>query len=252
MTKPDFVIIGTQRGGTTSLFSYLTSHPLIVPPSYKELHFFSLYYDRGLDWYQAQFPTDRPPGALTGEATPYYLYHPHAPRRLHRFAPDVKLIVLLRDPVDRAYSQYHMEFARGDESLSFEEAIAREEERLRGERERMLADESYRSFAHQHYSYLARGCYVDQIRTWQELFPLEQMLFLRSEEFYRDPSAAVVHVLAFLGLPLTGTTTGAIHNDQAYSPMNKATRRWLAEHFAAKNAELASLLGQPFRWPEPA
>ncbi len=129
---PAFVIVGAQRGGTTSLYRYLAAHPGVLPASRKELHYFTNRHDRGPDWYRSQFPPT-PPGTITGESTPYYLFHPHAPRRLHAFAPDVKLIVLLRNPVDRAYSHYQLQVRRRHETLPFEEAIAREEERLAGE-----------------------------------------------------------------------------------------------------------------------
>ncbi len=109
ITAPDFVIIGTQRGGTTSLHAYLSAHPQVATPATKELHFITDRYERGLDWYLGQFPAELPPDVITGEATPYALFHPLAPRRLREIAPAARLIVLLRNPVDRAYSHYLLE-----------------------------------------------------------------------------------------------------------------------------------------------
>ena len=171
---PDFLIIGTQRGGTTSLYNYLMGRPGVGPAAVKELHFFDKKFHKGSTWYRAHFPTGiqkyafeltRKHHFVTGEASAYYLFHPHAPRRIAQLLPDAKLIVLLRNPIDRAYSQYNFEVDLGRESLSFEDAVAAEEERIGKERERILADERYVSFDHSRYSYLARGVYVDQLRT---------------------------------------------------------------------------------------
>ena len=116
---PDFIIIGCQRGGTTSLYNYITSHPDVEPASQKELHFFDYNFDKGLDWYKDQFPDNK----ITGETSPYYIIHPHAPRRIAQAKPDVKILILLRNPGDRAYSHYNLEVKIGHEKLSFEDAI---------------------------------------------------------------------------------------------------------------------------------
>ena len=196
---PDFFIIGAQRGGTRSLYEYLSGHPDIQPARTEEVHYFSLFFDRGRRWFLSQFPP-LGPGQITGEASPYYLFHPLAAERLHAVAPEAKLIVLLRNPVDRAFSHYQLEVRQGNEPLSFEEAIAAESSRLAGEVERILDDDTYASFAHQHYSYLARGRYVEQLRRWFSLFPRDQFLVLKSENFYRDPAAGYRQVTDFLGL----------------------------------------------------
>jgi hypothetical protein len=139
---PDFIIIGGQRCGTTSLFNYLTQHPDVFPSCPKEVHYFSIHYHKGVNWYRSHFPLvmqksyverghDR--RFVAGEATPYYIAHPHAPQRIAETVPEAKLIVLLRNPVDRAYSHYHYEVKNGLETLSFAEAIDREDERLAGE-----------------------------------------------------------------------------------------------------------------------
>ena len=141
---PDFLIIGTQRGGTTSLYNYLVEHPGIGAASIKEVHFFDTpHFKQGLAWYRGHFPSafqryyverSLKHGFVTGEASPYYLFHPHAPKRVAGLMPQMKLIVMLRNPVDRAYSHYHHEVAGGHEKLAtFEEAIACEDERLAGE-----------------------------------------------------------------------------------------------------------------------
>src|SRR5947209_20310719 len=147
---PDFIIIGTMRGGTTSLYSYLTTHPHIGSAYMKEVHFFDVYYSKGIGWYRSQFPSSiqkyyaeyvQKQQFITGEASPYYLFHPHAPKRITKFLPQVELIVLLRNPVSRAYSHYSHEVAGGHEKLSFEEAIECEQERIGKEAERLARNE---------------------------------------------------------------------------------------------------------------
>src|SRR6187551_3563074 len=136
---PDFLVIGAQKAGTTALYAYLRWHPGIAGPSWKEVCFFDRHWWRGEAWYRGQFPL-RAGERLVGEASPSYLFHPLAPERARSLVPGAKLVALLRDPVDRAYSQYQHEVALGREPLSFEDALAAEEERTRGEAERLAAD----------------------------------------------------------------------------------------------------------------
>ena len=179
-----------------------------------------------MGWYASRFPTKltawsvaRRHGTelLTGEASPYYLFHPLVPHRVAEHLPRVKLIALLRDLVGRAYSHYQHEVARGFETLSFEEAIEAEPARLAGEAERLLAEPLYHSFAHQHHSYLARGRYHEQLERWRARFDDEQLLVLSSERFFAEPERTFRQVLDFLELPAftptpsrstTATTTG--------------------------------------------
>ena len=297
-TLPDFVIIGAQRCGTTSLYNYLVEHPDVAPAFIKETHFFDLYFGRGLNWYRAYFPilsglSWKEPGAgwlgrilpglswkehgpatagvrqrrlLTGESTPYYLFHPHAPQRVWEAVPGAKLILLLRNPVDRAYSHYHHEVRMGAEEGSFEEAIEREEKSLASETARLVEDEGYRSFTHMHHSYLARGIYVDQIQRWTELFGRDRILILKSEDFYGDPSASLEQVLHFLGLPVpalacpeqsdregkagTGRKQGSYekYNLGHYAEMDAATRRQLIAYFEPHNQRLFGYLGTDLGW----
>jgi hypothetical protein len=195
--EPDFLIVGGQRCGTTSLFRYLATHPAVVPPLFqKGIHFFDLHYGRGLRWYRGQFPVrsiaDRrvapaAPRAATGEASPYYVFHPLAAERIARDLPAVKLIVLLRDPVERAFSAHKQESGRGFETEPFERALDLEESRLEGEVERIHADPSYVSFSHQHHAYLARGRYAEQLERLFGLFGRERVLVLESADLSATP-----------------------------------------------------------------
>lgn len=258
---PDFIIIGAMRGGTTSLYSYLTEYPNIGPAYMKEVHFFDVYYHKGLPWYRAQFPstvqkyyTERvqKQNFITGEASPYYLFHPHAPRRIARLLPHVKLIVQLRNPVSRAYSHYYHEVNGGHEKLSFAEAIDREEERIGQETAKLLRDEQYISYSHRHYSYLARGIYVDQLKVWMDLFPREQILILKSEDFYADPAAGLKQTLDFIHLPSMGIKEKKEEYQQLNTTkppkMEPEMKKRLHAYFEPHNARLYAYLGIDFGW----
>jgi hypothetical protein len=245
---PDFVIIGAQRGGTTSLFAYLSAHPQVVPASTKEVHYLTDNFERGRDWYLGHFPPTLPPNTITGEATPYALIHPLAPARLRHTAPDVRLIVLLRNPAERAYSHYSLERARGDEALDFATALDEEPKRLAGEEARLSRDSGYRSFAHKHHSYLARGDYSQQLERWFSDFPRRQFLILRSEDLFARPATSFARVASFLGIEPELDIPFSVHGESHAAPMDEATRRRLAEHFAPRNARLAALLGRDPGW----
>ncbi len=247
---PDFIIIGTMKGGTTSMFQYLAQHPQINPPFRKEIKFFDIHYPKGLLWYRAHFPlwAKMTRGALTGEATPYYLFHPLAAERLADTLPNSKVIIMLRNPVDRAYSHYSHIQRVGREPLSFEDAIAAEPERLAGEAERILADPNYSTFTHVHYSYLARGRYVEQIPRWLERFPLERIHFIGSEDLSRDPTATFQRTLDFLGLESRMPDQFSIFKQGSYEQMAPATRRQLVDYFRPYNQQLYDLLGMKFDW----
>ncbi len=254
---PDFIIIGAQRSGTTSLYSYLVAHPGVAPAFKKEVHFFDLNFRKGVGWYRGHFPTRvyrrwaeriRKHRILSGEATPYYLFHPHAPRRTFELVPRVRLLALLRNPVDRAYSHYQHERRRGRETLSFEEALAREAERLNGEMRRLLADEDYDSFNHRHYSYLSRGIYIEQVRAWTALFPREQMLILKSEDLFDDPERVMKQVYDFLELPPWAPAKWEKYHVEQYPEMDASMRGRLLEYFRLHNEKLSQYLGVNFDW----
>ncbi len=261
---PDFLIIGTQRGGTTALYHYLKTHPCIAPTSISDTRFFERKYSKGLRWYQAHFPAlwekayaqqVRKSSLLTGEACSSYLFYPHSPRRIAQVLPHVKLIVLLRNPVDRAYSQYYHALELGYEKLSFEDALLGEEERIAQEREKILKDERHESHTYIHRSYLTRGIYVDQLQTWMSFFPREQFLILKSEEFYSNPIAIFKQVSTFLNLPETEPQLNKkeykqySHNTY-FSTMNPVLRLRLSEYFKPHNARLYEYLGIDFGWDQ--
>ncbi|WP_448561635.1 sulfotransferase domain-containing protein [Trichothermofontia sp.] len=266
--KPDFIIIGVQKGGTTSLYHDLIQHPQIAPALDKEVHFFDLEFQRGWDWYESRFPGVKTPVSMadrdrasqidapqidttriiTGEASPYYIFHPLVPQRIAQTLPEVKLIVLLRDPVDRAISHYHHAVRWGFEKLAISEAFAQEASRLAGETEKILADPTYHSFNHRHLSYLARGLYANQLEHWFQYFPREQFLILSSETFYRDPENSLATVYQFLDLPHYPLTEYERIDVGKYPPSDPQLRQQLADYFFPHNQRLMQLLDRHFDW----
>ncbi len=254
---PDFLIIGAKKCGTTALYAYLTQHPSIAPAFKKEIYFFNAFYGKGSNWYRGFFPTKRERRRamsagrplLTGEATPDYLFNPHAPERTFATIPAARLIAILRNPVDRAYSFYNHNLRAGVERLSFEEAVDREEERLAGEREKVLADPSYFSFDYEHHSYLTRGVYADQVEDWTKRFPRSQLLVLATEDLYERPEPTLREALAFLDLPYHAPREFKTLNAGApYPDMDPATRRKLEAYFEPHNRRLYEFLDKDLGW----
>lgn len=247
---PDFLVIGAQKAGTTALYAYLRWHPAIAGPFWKEVSFFDRHWARGEGWYRGQFPL-RKDGRLVGEASPSYVFHPLAPERVFSLVPDVRLIVLLREPGDRAYSHYQHEVALGREPLSFEDALEAEDDRLRGEVERLRGDPKAFSFAWWNHTYASRGLYADQLERWFELFPRGQVLALTTEELGARPGETYASVLSFLGAPPHALDSYPRVFDRDYPPMRDETREVLTARFAEPNRRLEQLLGRPLGWPTP-
>jgi hypothetical protein len=249
---PDFVIVGANKCGTTSLYHLLAQHPYVEPAASKELQFFDEFFDLGVEWYRRCFPSPRWEDGrrtITGEATPSYLFHPHAAKRMAEVVPHAQLIALLRNPVDRAYSHYNQVVRRGFEPLRFEEAIEAEEARLRGERDRMLEDERYFSDDHRSFSYLSTGIYVEHLQRWAKFFPREQMLVLKSEDFFDNPKQTLKLAFDFLDLPDWEPKAYEVRKKGTYEEgMEPATRRRLEEYFEPHNRRLYDYLGTDFGW----
>jgi Sulfotransferase domain len=243
---PNFLILGAQKAGTTALYAYLRWHPQVTGPSFKEVSFFDRHYARGERWYRAHFPARR--REAIGEASPSYLLHPLAPERVAGVLPDARLIALLRNPVDRAFSHYQHEVALGREPLSFEDALAAEDERLRGEVERMLRDPTYFSHAWWNYTYAARGRYAEQLERWYAAFPRERLLVLLTEELAQDPGATYRRVLDFLGLERHALDAYPRIFEREYEQMHTDTRAELEASFAESNRRLQTLLGHDLPW----
>jgi hypothetical protein len=216
---PNFLIIGAMRSGTTSLAHYLRSHPDVFVPEAKELHFFDRRFDRGLDWYREQF-TDAGDASAIGEATPNYLYEPDAADRIADVLPEAKLIAILRDPADRAWSHYWHHRARGSESLEFEAAIAAEDERR-------AATPDNPGW----YAYVDRGRYLPQLERFTARFDRSSLLVLLFDDLVGQPDTVYRDVCSFLGVgpdtvpPDLGRVVNAMTGFRSLG-VRRLTRRW--------------------------
>lgn len=250
MPKPDFLIIGAQKCGTSSLFHYLGQHPDLILPLQKEIQFFSLDYSMGWNWYKNQFP-QKPifERKLTGEASPYYLFHPLVPARVAKHLPKVKLIVMLRNPVDRAYSHFWHEKKYKTEPLnSFEEAIAKEPERTSDEEQKLINNQITQSKPYRSFTYVARGMYFQQISRWLRYYRLKQMYFIKSENFFENPENELVELYRFLGIRKIMPDNLIPQNTNAYPTLDTEIRERLAANFIGDGKKLAGLLGDKFVW----
>jgi len=244
----DFIIIGTQRGGTTSLYNYLGQHPDVAPATTKEIHFFDIHFDKGINWYLEQFPKTKEDEdkMLFGEATPYYLFHPLVPKRVFDNFPNVKLVVLLRNPIDRAFSHYNHEVRVGNENVSFEKGIILELLTLKDE-EKKVKKGNY-SDIYQKFSYLERGIYLDQLKNWFEYFPQKQFLILKSEDFFSNPQSCMDEFFKFLGISEFEVKNFEKFQSGEYKKMSESTRQKLDEFFKPYNQRLYKFLGADFSW----
>lgn len=255
---PDFLIVGAQRCGTTSMFKALRQHPAILRGVLdKGVHYFDLAYDRDFAWYQGHFPlklaarkVEKQLGvqAMTFESSPFYMFHPLSAERIARDLPDVKLIVMVRDPVERAYSAHAHELARGFETEPFERALELEEERLLGETEKMIADPSYVSFDMQHHAYRARGRYSQQLERMDALFGRDRVHVVDSHVFFSEPERVYDGVLEFLGMRRFDYPPFERHNARPRSPMSETLRSELDDHFRPYDERLAHWLGTVPSW----
>ncbi len=250
--KPSFFLIGSMKAGTTSLFNNLIQHPMIAEPLSKEIRFFDFHYERGRRWYLAHFPLEKTAKkrgeTLTGEASPSYLFDPHAPRRIKRFESQAKLVVLLRNPVDRAYSHYQHAVRYWGETRSFEEAAKVEEEWIGEEQRRRMLDTRFMGVRRIHHSYLTRGRYLEQLQRWEKMFPRAQMLVLKAEDYFERPETVMPRVLEFLNLPKWEPDSFRRLNMANYKQLDPGVRDWMYDYFAESNQALYSHLGTSFEW----
>lgn len=262
---PDFLIIGTKRGGTASLWNWMLQHPSVLPimPSIQNIkspHYFYWHYDKGMGWYRGFFPLAATRRAalkrqgvnpVSGEASPYYMFDPRVPGRVAQSLPEVRIVVLLRDPVERAYSHYRERVHAGVEPLSFRDALAAEDDRVAGELERMAREPFYYSRPHDWYAYRSRGLYAHQLRAWQEVIDPDRLLIVRSEDLFDDPQSHYNKVMSFLGLPPHTLEGPARYNYHPAPEVPADVRESLVNFYAPFNDELYTMLDRDMRWSRP-
>jgi hypothetical protein len=253
---PHFIIIGAQKGGTTSLFYYLSQHPQLLPSYKKEVHFFdggtdpqADNYAKGVRWYRSHFPMriSVGPHQKTFEASPLYLYNSLAPRRIYQLMPRAKLIALLRNPIDRAVAHYFHERRKRREPLPLLEALQKEEERLKP----VVEHGDYRSAAYRHCSYKRRGLYKIQLSRYFEHFSREQLLILSSESFFANPAASLKRVFEFVGVDpdyhIGDLTPRNVADNR--SEIGQEVYAYLESFFRPHNRALYEYIGEDYGWP---
>lgn len=255
-TLPDFLIIGVQRGGTTSLYHYLLQHPDVYGATTKQVEYFSNNYDKTTTWYRSHFPMrwrrtlherlDKP--FVTGEASTGYMLIRTAARRAKKLLPDTKIIVLLRNPVNRAYSHYNHVVKNGKENLSFRKAVEKEQERIEGERQKTEQDPSYISSAYRTHTYLTRGKYTEFLRPWFEQYDREKMMILKSENLFQNPRDTTNKVFRFLGIQEHELKNYHQINNRKYDEIDDDLREELKAYYQEYNADLEELIGRDMDW----
>jgi len=254
---PNYLLIGAKRGGSTTLARSLADSPGVQSlfprrEALKGTYFFDVNYAQGESWYRSHFPTSSTLGSdLVGDASPYYLSHPHAAARARQLVPDARILCVLRDPVERAFSHYRERVKQGIETLpSFEDALDAEPDRLAGELDRMIEDPMYVSWNHLNFGYMDQSRYSASLGRWLERFPLDQVHVIRSEEMYADPLDTLQNCRQFLGLSaFVATPQHDLHqNKLPNASLAPATRQRLWREFATDVERLAALLDEPVWW----
>ncbi len=252
---PAWVIIGAPRAGTSSLYEWLSSHPQVIPAFRKETHFLDDNHQRGPNYYRANFPLqselsrDIDGSMTTGEATPNYLVHPLVPRRFAQLIPNAKVIVMLRDPVDRAHSAWRLKrMWGGEEESSFAKAIELEATRVQRDLDRLAAGEVFKPLALNRWGYKTKGLYAEQLERWFEFVPRENFLVIRSEDMYEHPGPTFTGVCEFIGIAPRDLSTYPVMNKATAGAIDVELRRELRTFFEEPNARLSDLLGRDFGW----
>jgi len=251
---PDFIIIGSMKCGTTSLYYDICEHPCASPAAYDEIGFFDSNFHLGLNWYRSMFPTKRriedirrkEGVAITGEDTPFYFWNPVAAKRIQKLLPNIKLITILRNPIDRAYSEYQDLVSSESNSPSFETFIENEINTRRKDSS-LITEENFEIF-NQKNSYLLKGIYVDQLKIWAGLFPKEQIFTLSTENLNSEPITALESVFQYLNLPDYKIKNIQRQKQKKYAPMDSQTRKLLIEFFKPHNERLFKFIGKKFDW----
>ncbi|MGB7273128.1 MAG: tetratricopeptide repeat protein [Geitlerinemataceae cyanobacterium] len=243
--NPDFFIIGGMRCGSTSLNLYLSQHPQVIAPLKKEIHFFGEHYQNGMNWYLSHFPPipENQP-LVTGEASPclaeYGVWN-----RVAQWLPNIKLIAILRNPIDRAFSHYNHSIRWHSQYHDFESSISEDlqDDRMKSDSlDAAAVNQIVRS------DYLKLGLYVHSLKEWMDLFPRENFLILQSEQFYADTVSTMSQVFEFLGLPDRSLSNYEHTNKGEYTSLKPSLRQALNDYFRPHNQKLEELLGMKFDW----
>ena len=249
---PNFLIIGAVRCGTTSLYYDICQHPSVEKAAYDEIGFFDDNYHLGEDWYRSLFPTKKKMEkteqntgyAITGEDTPFYIWNNDVIKRVAEMLPNIKLISILRNPVDRAYSNYHLGIREGTEKRSFDEAVKVDMDYINSQKEKKvkLNRVDYKK------SYIAKGIYSDQLKEWYEVFNKKQLCVLSTENFSNNPNETLAKVFEFLEIPNFSIKSFEKQKISDYPKMNDETRKEISKFFSEYNEKLYQMINTKFDW----
>jgi Sulfotransferase domain/Tetratricopeptide repeat len=259
--QPTFLVPGFIKSGTSSLYCYLISHPQILPAVDKELFFFTAFFEQDIDWYLAHFPcVPNSINYITGEATPIYINFPSLTKKIFHLFPNIKFVILLRNPVDRAISSYFHQYKRNcgykfiqdniDDILKKMPSLLDKLQTFLWLEPSMM--KKYRSPSRQDvFSYqLMNSLYIYYLKEWLNVFPREQFLFVKSEDLFSNPSVTMKKVFSFLNLPDYPLAEYPNYNPGSYNPLSDDLRQTLAEFFRPHNQKLEEYLGMKFNWDE--
>jgi hypothetical protein len=251
---PDFLIVGAQRSGTTSLFHFLSRHDEFISATPKEVHYFDGglnpaidHYQLGESWYRDHFPVEEDVGRRkVFEATPLYLFNPFAAQRIYETLPDVKIVVLLRNPAHRAVSNYFLERKLGREKRPIMEAMMQEEKVIAN----ALRNQDFKSDEYIHCTYKHRGHYKEQLERYFKYFPPESVLIIQSEKFFSEPAIVVSRLFAFLGIDRDYSVLSIEHKNaiDKNTSVDGEVYQYLNQYFSSYNKQLYDYIGQEFSW----
>ena len=253
---PDFLVIGAKRCGTTSLYQHLSEHPCISRSPRDNIGFFNENYHLGINWYKSLFPTvfykkkmeSKNKHCLFFDVTSTYMEEELTAKNVYEVNPNQKIIVILRIPVDRAYSHYHVNVKEKSEKRSFEDAIFEEMNRIKSERIIQNKNKNLRVFTPNNIHYLKKGFYALQLKSWFKIFPREQILVLSTEEFQEDQNLIYKKIFDFLNIPNMKIKSTEKMEKGNYIPMKHDTRNLLLDYFRQCNHELFELINSEFDW----
>jgi len=245
---PNFIIIGTVRSGSTSLYYNICEHPSVLSANYDEIGFFDSNYHLGINWYRSMFPTQKKMEnvkmetgeSITGEDTPFYFWKEEVAERIKEVLPKVKLIGIFRNPIDRAYSNYNLAVRMNTEKLTFENAIAKEME--------FLKKFSLRESTDQMRSYLSKGFYDEQIKFWFEKFSRKQIHLLSTEDMQKNPKESLSKIFEFLEVSNYVIKEPQRRKSAEYMKMSEKTRNELIEFYRPHNNKFFEIIGNRFEW----
>ena len=253
---PDFILIGGTRSGVMTLTKYINEHPNTY--TVRNIHFFGYAYSNKVEWYKRHFPTNfyknyfklkHKHGLVVGESTGTYFFHPMVSKRIKEHVPNVKLIVMLKNPTVSIYSRYWMFRNEGLESSSFEDVIKMEMERIKIGDERNELRVNNPDFDDRvNFNYLRHCNYAEKLKTWLKEFKKEQILILTNDEFNADIDKTLKQTFEFLDLPNYTIKNKFKHNVGKYPKMQESTRKLLVDYFRPHNQELYKLIGKELDW----